>query len=84
MVARVVYPVLVPIEPEEEARRARSEGRPSKPPTIDQVLRLFEDQNKHALYDGDRLIKQFADPLTPVQSQILQLLSMSATYGPRK
>jgi transposase len=61
------------------------EGRASKTPTIDQVLRLFENQNKHALYDGDRLIKQFADPLTPVQSQILQLLSIpTAVYGPGK
>ena len=61
------------------------EGRPSKTPTIDQVLRLFENQNKHALYEGDRLIRQFADPLTPVQSQILQLLSIpTAVYGPGK
>jgi transposase len=61
------------------------EGRPSKTPTIEQILRLFENQNKHALYDADRLIKQFADPLTPVQSQILQLLSIpTAVYGPRK
>ena len=61
------------------------EGRGSKTPTIDQVLRLFENQNKHALYDGDRLIKQFADPLTPVQSQILRLLSIPTTvYGPGK
>ena len=59
------------------------EGRGSKTPTIEQVLRLFEHQNKHALYDGERLIKQFADPLTSVQSQILQLLSISITvYGP--
>jgi transposase len=59
------------------------EGRPSKTPTIEQVLRLFENNTKHALYDGDRLIKQFADPLTPVQSQILQLLSIpTAVYGP--
>jgi transposase len=59
------------------------EGRPSKTPTIDQVLRLFENQNKHALYEGDRLIRQFADPLTPVQSQILQLLAIpTAAYGP--
>src|SRR5262245_20194472 len=48
------------------------EGRPSKKPTIDQVLRLFENQNKHALHEGDRLIRQFADPLTPVQSEILR------------
>ncbi len=61
------------------------EGRPSKAPTIEQVLRLFENQTKQALYDGDRLIKQFADPLTPVQSQILQLLSIpTAVYGPGK
>jgi transposase len=61
------------------------EGRASRTPTIEQVLRLFENQNKHALYDGDRLIKQFADPLTPVQSQILQLLSIqTAGYGPSK
>jgi transposase len=61
------------------------EGRPSKAPTIEQVLRLFENQNKHALYDGARLIKQFADALTPVQSKILQLLSIpTAVYGPAK
>lgn len=61
------------------------EGRPSKAPTIEQVLRLFEHQTKHALYDGDRLVKQFADPLTPVQSQTLHLLSISPTiYGPGK
>ena len=61
------------------------EGRPSKTPTIDQVLRLFENQNNHVLYEGDRLIRQFADPLTPVQSQILQLLSIpTAVYGPSK
>jgi hypothetical protein len=42
-------------------------------------------QNKHALYDGDRLVKQFADPLTSVQSQILHLLSIpTAVYGPSK
>ena len=50
-----------------------------------QVLRLFENQNSHALYENNRLIRQFADPLTPVQSQILQLLSIStATYAPGK
>lgn len=61
------------------------EGRASKTPTIEQVLRLFEHQTKHALYDGVRLVKQFADPLTPVQSQILHLLSIpTAAYGPGK
>ena len=33
------------------------EGRASKTPTVEQVLLLFENQNKHALYDGHRLIK---------------------------
>jgi transposase len=61
------------------------EGRPSKTPTIEQVLRLFENQGKHALYESNRPIRQFADPLTPVQSQILQLLSVpAAVYGPGK
>jgi len=61
------------------------EGRASKTPTIEQVLRLFENQNKHALYDGDILIKEFADPLTEVQSQILQLLEIpTAVYRPVK
>jgi transposase len=59
------------------------EGRPSKTPTIEQVLRLFEHQHKHALYEGNRLVKQFADPLTPVQTQILQLLSIPTNvYAP--
>jgi hypothetical protein len=61
------------------------EGRASKTPTIEQVLRLFENQNKHALYDGDLLIKEFSDPLTKVQSQILQLLEIpTAIYRPGK
>ena len=61
------------------------EGRASKTPTIEQVLRLFEHQGRHALYDGDRLVQQFADPLTSVQTQVLQLLSIpSAVYGTTK
>ena len=59
------------------------EGRASKTPTIDQVLRLFEHQSKQALYEGDHLIQQFAKPLTPVQAQILDLLSTpAAVYKP--
>lgn len=61
------------------------EGRASKTPTIEQVLRLFEHQDKHALYDGGHLVQQFADPLTPVQTQVLELLSIpSAVYAPTK
>jgi len=54
------------------------EGRASKTPTIEQVLRLFEHQGKHALYDGERLVQQFADQLSPVQTQVLQLLSIGS------
>jgi transposase len=70
------------VEKNIELLRSLPEGRSSRTPTIEQVLRLFENQSRHALYDGDRLIKQFADPLTPVQSQILQLLKIpTTTYG---
>ena len=69
--------------PEKETVADFSQGVPLK--TIEQVLRLFENQNKDALYNGDHLVKQFADPLTQVQSQILQLLSIpTAGYGPGK
>ena len=54
------------------------EGRASKTPTIEQVLRLFEHQGKHALYDGERLVQRFADQLSPVQTQVLQLLSIGS------
>ena len=58
------------------------EGRASKTPTIEQLLRLFEHQNKQSLYDGEHLVQQFAKPLTPVQAQILELLSIkSAVYA---
>jgi len=61
------------------------EGRASKTPTIEQVLRLFEHQSKQTLYDGEQFIQQFAKPLTSVQAQILKLLSVSsAVYEPTK
>lgn len=52
------------------------EGRESKTPTIEQVLRLFENQNKHALYDGENLVQEFFEPLTNVQSQVLNILKI--------
>jgi hypothetical protein len=61
------------------------EGRASKTPTIEQVLRLFEHQSKHALYEREHLIQQFAKPLTPVQAQVLELLSIrSDVYAPTR
>src|SRR5215471_15605823 len=57
------------------------EGRASKTPTIEQLLRLFEHQSEQSLYEGGHLVQQFAKPLTPVQAQILELLSIkSAVY----
>src|SRR5215470_4338684 len=55
------------------------EGRASKTPTIDQLLRLFEHQSRQSLYEGGHLVQQFAKPLTPVQTQILELLSINST-----
>jgi transposase len=53
------------------------ENRKSKTPTTEQMLRLFEHRTYHQLYRGKRFIKQFSDPLTPVQSQVLKLLRIS-------
>ena len=61
------------------------ESRPSQTPTIEQLLRLFENRDRHELYDKDRVIKSFAEPLSPVQSQILNLLKIEPTvYLPKK
>jgi transposase len=52
------------------------EGRPSKTPTFEQLTRLFENRDRHELFEKNRLVKLFAQPLTPVQSQILDLLKI--------
>jgi transposase len=58
------------------------EGRLSKSPTWEQIVRLFEHHHRHALYDGIRSIKTFSDPLAPIQCQVLALLNIStAAYG---
>jgi len=53
------------------------EGRPSRTPTIEQILRLFEHRSRQELYENSRRIKTFTEPLTPVQVQILSLLQVS-------
>jgi transposase len=53
------------------------ENRASQAPTFDQLLRLFENRNIHELYEKDRLVKLFAEPLSPVQMQILDLLKIT-------
>jgi hypothetical protein len=58
------------------------EGRLSKSPTWEQIVRLFEHHHRHALYDGIKSIKTFSDPLAPIQCQVLALLNIStAAYG---
>ena len=52
------------------------EGRASKTPTFEQLTRLFENRDRNELFDKDRLVKLFRQPLTPVQSQILGLLKI--------
>jgi transposase len=60
------------------------EGRPSQTPTFEQLLRLFENRDRHELYEKDQIIKLFAEPLTPVQSQILNFLKVDSTaYIPK-
>jgi transposase len=58
------------------------EGRPSQTPTFEQLLRLFEGNQRHELFEGQQNIKSFSTDLLPVQSQILDLLSVpEARYG---
>lgn len=52
------------------------EGRGSKTPTIEQILRLFEHRGYHELYDDKTRLKTFTDPLTPIQAQIISLLEI--------
>ena len=61
------------------------EDRPSETPTFEQLLRIFESRDRHELFDKNRMVKSFAEPLTPVQSQILHLLKIApAIYLPLK
>lgn len=55
------------------------EGRPSKTPTFEQLLRLFENRHRHELLEKDRPVKIFAEPLTTVQDQVLNLLQVPRT-----
>ena len=54
------------------------EGRTSNTPTFEQLLKLFENRDRHELREGKRLVKSFADPLSPVQNQVLGLLKVPA------
>jgi len=54
------------------------EDRPSATPTTEPLVRVFRSRARHLLYskDGHR-VQVFTDPLTPIQQQILDLLSIS-------
>lgn len=52
------------------------EGRASKSPTWEQITRLFEHHDRHALFSGKDLVKTFSDPLSDTQLQVLNLLSV--------
>ena len=56
------------------------EGRPSKTPTFEQLLRLFENRHRHELLEKNRPVKVFTEPLTKVQDQILTLLQVAKIH----
>lgn len=54
------------------------EERPSSSPTAEQVLRVFQPCARHLLLSkGGTPVQTFADPLSRVQKQILELLAIS-------
>ena len=54
------------------------EDRPSTTPTTEQLIRVFSSRARHLLLSKDgQLVQTFTDPLTPIQEQILSLLSLS-------
>jgi len=53
------------------------EDRASANPTTEQVIRVFNPRERHLLLaEGGLLVQTFADPLTPVQKQVLNLLKI--------
>ena len=54
------------------------EERPSATPTTEQMIRVFRPCTRHLLLTkSGELVQTFSLPLTPIQTQILSLLSMS-------
>lgn len=53
------------------------EGRQSRTPTWEQLSRLFEHHDRHALFDGKTWVKTFSEDLTPTQRQVLDLMNIS-------
>lgn len=64
----------IPLYPEE---------RPCRAPTADKILRAFEPLRKYHLRENDQLVRTFADPLSDIQTLILDLLGIpTSTYAP--
>jgi transposase len=58
------------------------EGRESKTPSFAQVLDTFAMRAKYHLYEEDRFLKCFVDPLSAIEKTVLDLLNINAAvYG---
>src|SRR5206468_12490744 len=58
------------------------EERPSKHPTTEQILHLFQHKARRLLYSGKNHLQTFSEPLTAIQGEILDLLKIShAVYA---
>jgi transposase len=55
------------------------EGRPTRTPTTAQILDRFEHRARQRLFEHGRLVKTFAEPLSPDQVEVLKLLKIPAT-----
>ena len=54
------------------------EGRDSRTPSYAQILDTFAARAKHELYEGNQLIKVFAQPLSEIEQTVLDLLDIDA------
>jgi hypothetical protein len=52
------------------------EARQCKAPTADKILALFDHQRRHRLFDADRHLRTFSDPLNDIQCTVLRLLEI--------
>ncbi|NIS10527.1 MAG: hypothetical protein GWN97_00945, partial [Thermoplasmata archaeon] len=65
-----------------EALPLYPEERDSKKPTAATILGLFEHQRRNRLFQSGRLVETFWDSLSPIQSQVLDLLVVNKKgYG---
>jgi len=52
------------------------EGRPTRTPTASHVMDRFEHRSRQRLFDRQRLVKTFAEPLSEDQQTVLKLLNV--------